>query len=77
VAAHARSLRDLGFRNHAATNAGENGDSLLEPLTHPASGQLLANVEKELFCGTFSWNRSITFRKTKKASIAGRLCNFI
>jgi hypothetical protein len=28
VAAHARSLRHLGFRNHAATDAGENGHSV-------------------------------------------------
>jgi hypothetical protein len=32
LAPHSRSLRDLGFRNHAATNAGQNRDTLLGPL---------------------------------------------
>src|ERR1017187_812644 len=32
VAAHARSLRHLGLRNHAPANAGQNGHSVLETL---------------------------------------------
>src|SRR2546421_10201512 len=32
LAPHARSLRDLGFGDHAATDAGENGDSVLGTL---------------------------------------------
>src|ERR1041385_7841588 len=47
LASPPRPLRHLGFRNHAATNAGQNGSAILRPLDarasyHPIRRQSLA-----------------------------------
>src|SRR5579883_981490 len=42
VAAHNRSLRDLGLRNHAPTDPGQNGDRLLGAMDGPAANNRVA-----------------------------------